>query len=81
MDIAESLRKDLAQAIVGNSRVALSSIAGGVTFNDLGMDSLSFVVMLDSLAASLDMPLEDDVLNMAMTMDEAVAALQRVHAA
>lgn len=69
-----ALRTTLHQALLG-FEVPPDTLTDQATFAQLGMDSLALVELIDTLSAELQQPLADDTLNLAMTLEQAVAAL------
>lgn len=76
MAITTSLRAVLEQALI-TFEVTPDVITDEVTFTGLGLDSLAVVELTDALAASLGRPLADDTLYPAMTVEQAMAALEQ----
>ncbi|MEU5533129.1 acyl carrier protein [Streptomyces sp. NPDC020362] len=70
----------LQQALIA-FQVSAADITDAATLTELGLDSLAVVELIDTLAAELDRPLADDTLHPAMTVAEAIAALERGGAA
>lgn len=51
------------------------AITGDSSLDDLGLDSLALVELIDTLAKELGRPLEDDLFNKTMKVDDLVATL------
>lgn len=80
MTTTTPLRETLEQALI-SLQVEPADISDAATFTGLGLDSLAVVELIDVLAGELGLVLADDALHPAMTVRQAVAALERGDAA
>jgi acyl carrier protein len=77
---ALSARDLFLRTLTSAFQVRSDDVTGSAGLTDLGLDSLAVVELIDHLAEQLGVVLTDDALHPAMTVDEAVAALERAGA-
>ncbi|HEX3783259.1 MAG TPA: acyl carrier protein [Pseudonocardiaceae bacterium] len=77
MTTTASLRACLQQTLTEKFQVDSAAIADASTLDDLGLDSLAVLELIDFMAADLGLQLQDDTLDAAMTVEEAVEVLRQ----
>jgi acyl carrier protein len=75
MTSTDSLRAIVERVVVELQNEPIT-VTGQATLDDLDLDSLAIVELLDNLSRELGRPLEDDLFNKTMTVDELVAILE-----